>query len=107
MIRNVSYILEQQELKTRAMYDRMLGNTLSHELLTPLNCIINMSNCLEDELEDFIREKKASEHADTVKLLGSTKDNAKLVWCSGKILEFTIRSMINRQRFMNENNVII
>ena len=42
-----------------------------------------------------------------MKLLSSTKDNAKLVWCSGKILEFTIRSMINRQRFMNENDVII
>ena len=54
MIRNVSYILEQQELKTRAMYDRMLGDTLSHELLNPLNCIINMSTCVEDELKDFI-----------------------------------------------------
>ena len=85
----------------------MLGNTLSHELLTPLNCIINMSTCLEDELQSFIMEKKATEKSDTVQLLGSTKDNAKLVWCSGKILEFTIRSMINRQRFMNESNVII
>ena len=36
-------MLEQQQLKTRAEYDRKLTNTLSHELLTPLNCIINVS----------------------------------------------------------------
>ena len=43
LIRNVNYVLEQQQLKTRAEYDRRLTNTLSHELLTPLNCIINTS----------------------------------------------------------------
>lgn len=28
------------------------------------------------------------------------------MWSSGRILEFTIRSMINRQRFSNENKIL-
>ena len=60
LIRNVNYVLEQQQLKTRAEYDRRLTDTLSHELLTPLNCIINMSEPLmldaEDELKPFIQK---------------------------------------------------
>ena len=47
LIRNVNYIIEQQKLKTRALYDRKLTNTLSHELLTPLNCIVNLSEQLK------------------------------------------------------------
>jgi len=43
LIRNVDYIIEQQKLETRASFERQLTNTLSHELLTPLNCIINIS----------------------------------------------------------------
>lgn len=29
---------------TKSVYDRKLTNTLSHELLTPLNCIMNLSD---------------------------------------------------------------
>ena len=60
LIRNVNYVLEQQQLKTRAEYDRRLTNTLSHELLTPLNCIINMSeplmNDAEKQLQPYIQK---------------------------------------------------
>jgi signal transduction histidine kinase len=50
LIRNVNYIIEQQKLQTRASYDRKLTNTLSHELLTPLNCIVNLSEHLKVQL---------------------------------------------------------
>ncbi len=50
LLRNVDYIIEQQKLETRASFERQLTNTLSHELLTPLNCIINVSESL---YEDF------------------------------------------------------
>jgi len=38
-------------LETRASFERQLTNTLSHELLTPLNCIINLGESLKDESE--------------------------------------------------------
>ena len=58
LIRNVNYIVEQQRLQTQAMYDRKLTNTLSHELLTPLNCITNLSEHLKDQLGARLEKKE-------------------------------------------------
>lgn len=51
LLRNVNFVIEQQRLKMRAVYEARLNNTLSHELLTPLNCIINLSDCLKLEAQ--------------------------------------------------------
>ena len=51
LIRNVNHVMEQQRLKTRALYERKLTNTMSHELLTPLNCINNLSEHLKEAQE--------------------------------------------------------
>ena len=58
LIRNVDFVIEQQKLQTRAMYERKLTNTLSHELLTPLNCIINLSEPLMEETQAKVDAKK-------------------------------------------------
>ena len=60
ILRNVSYLIEQQRLQTAASYDKRLTNTLSHELLTPLNSIINLSECL---MVDYDNNRVASEAA--------------------------------------------
>ena len=49
LLRNVNYVVEHSKLEQKAMYESKLTNTLSHELLTPLNCIINMSEQMEIE----------------------------------------------------------
>ena len=59
LLRNVDYIIEQQKLETKASFERQLTNTLSHELLTPLNCIINVSEGLHGESKDSIAQAKA------------------------------------------------
>ena len=61
ILRNVNYVIEQEKLQTRAIYDRKLTNTLSHELLTPLNCIINLSEYLKDNVEAKIEKAPVSE----------------------------------------------
>ena len=106
LIRNVNYVLEQQQLKTRAEYDRKLTNTLSHELLTPLNCIINVSKPTVDEAESKLQkyQEKFGEDLDDpsvkikLKKLREKSLRLQLIWSSGKILEFTICSMIARQQ---------
>lgn len=56
-IRNVNFIVEQQRLLTQSLYDRKLTNTLSHELLTPLNCITNLSDHLNEEVQEQVVKK--------------------------------------------------
>ena len=43
LLRNVRQIVEQQRLASQSLYERKLTNTISHELLTPLNCLLNLS----------------------------------------------------------------
>ena len=83
LLRNVDYIIEQQKLQMESVYNRKLTNSLSHELLTPLNCIVNLSEDLLAKQTDLLATKTSKKHLEKV-------------WSSGKILDFTIRSMINR-----------
>lgn len=55
VIRNVNYVVEQQKLVSRSIYDRKLTNTLSHELLTPLNCITNLSRSLKADYANKVQ----------------------------------------------------
>ena len=77
----------------RASYDRRLTNTLSHELLTPLNCIVNLSEHLKVQLENKLDAMKNKEN---IKCARKTKEDKKnmqyyvQIWSSGKILEYSI-----------------
>ena len=113
LIRNVNYIIEQQKLETRASFERQLTNTLSHELLTPLNCIINLSENLKDEGEYVIEKlvkkynkKQSDRNGKKLQNARETSSHNELVWSSGKILEYTIKSIISRQQYNEENRVI-
>lgn len=96
LIRNVNFIIEQQRLQTKSVYDRKLTNTLSHELLTPLNCILNVSSNLQEEIDDKLAKYADNAPKKKLKKLKREKECFECVWSSGKILEFTIRSIINR-----------
>ena len=78
----------------QSIYDRKLSNSLSHELLTPLNCIVNLSEELMDSPPDGVFSP------------AQFTNQVEQIWSSGKILDFTVRSMINRERFNDNNRVL-
>lgn len=129
IIRNVSYIIEQQKLLTRSVYDRKLTDTLSHELLTPLNCVINLSEHLRSDLKSELKaladevaaagdnrapsDPMAQMPRESIERLedkrmrkGKQADYCELVWSSGKMLEFIIRSIISRQQYQDRNVIV-
>ena len=57
VIRNISVIIEFEKVKNENKYQELLTATMSHEMLTPLNSIINLSVHIEQKmLNRFIKE---------------------------------------------------
>lgn len=52
---DITQMMDYMNKRTRQEYDRMLTNTLSHELLTPLNCIINLTEFLKEGAASTIK----------------------------------------------------
>ena len=50
VIRDISLIIEFEKEKNENKYQELLTATMSHEMLTPLNSIINLSMYLEQRL---------------------------------------------------------
>lgn len=50
VIRNISVIIEFEKVKYENKYQELLTATMSHEMLTPLNSIINLSIYIEQKL---------------------------------------------------------
>ena len=50
VIRDISLIIEFEKEKNENKYQELLTATMSHEMLTPLNSIINLSIYLEQKL---------------------------------------------------------
>ena len=50
VIRDISLIIEFEKEKNENKYQELLTATMSHEMLTPLNSIINLSMYLEQKL---------------------------------------------------------
>jgi signal transduction histidine kinase len=58
VIRNISVIIEFEKVKNENKYQELLTATMSHEMLTPLNSIINLAIYIEQKLfQRFIKEK--------------------------------------------------
>jgi signal transduction histidine kinase len=47
VIRNISVIIEFEKVKNENKYQELLTATMSHEMLTPLNSIINLAIYIE------------------------------------------------------------
>ena len=57
VIRNISVIIEFEKVKNENTYQELLTATMSHEMLTPLNSIINLAIYIEQKLfQRFIKE---------------------------------------------------
>ena len=57
VIRNISVIIEFEKVKNENKYQELLTATMSHEMLTPLNLIINLAMYIEQKLfQRFIKE---------------------------------------------------
>ena len=117
LIRNVNYIVEHSKLQQQASYESKLTNTLSHELLTPLNCIINMSEQMNQEalaqIDDLKEELKSSspQNAEEINckimMQEMGAERLELVWSSGKILELMVMSIISRQKYNTGDNNLL
>ena len=57
-----------------ASFDRKLTNTLSHELLTPLNSIINLADCLMFDQAASSRAPEAAQVNQVVEQKSKDKD---------------------------------
>lgn len=51
LIRNITHIINYEKQKNEGKYQELLTGTMSHEMLTPLNTIINLSNIVEMKLK--------------------------------------------------------
>lgn len=51
VIRNISLIVEFEQIKSENKYQELLTATMSHEMLTPLNSIINLAVYLEEKIK--------------------------------------------------------
>jgi signal transduction histidine kinase len=50
LIRNITHIINYEKHKNEGKYQELLTGTMSHEMLTPLNIIINLSNIVDLKL---------------------------------------------------------
>ena len=69
VIRNITFIVEFEKVKNEGKYQELLTATMSHEMLTPLNSIINLSNFVEKKLTKIksSKEKEPRRRRDSVK----------------------------------------
>lgn len=51
LIRNITHIIKYEKQKNEGLYQELLTGTMSHEMLTPLNTIINLSSFVEMKLQ--------------------------------------------------------
>ena len=79
IIRNVSHISRQEKLSNENEYHQALVKTRSHEDLTPLNAIINITEVM---LEDETISK-------------DQQQSLNIIWSSGKLLEYNIQSSLS------------
>ena len=57
LLRNISHIIKYEKSKNQTKYQELLTATMSHEMLTPLNSIINLSIFLEAKFrKNFYQE---------------------------------------------------
>lgn len=54
LIRNITHIINYEKHKNENKYQELLTGTMSHEMLTPLNTIINISGIIEMKLKKAV-----------------------------------------------------
>jgi len=81
----VTHVLQHEKLRNEFEYIQLLIETMSHEQLTPLNAILNLS---EYHLKGLREEKFFS--------AGEQKRYMEIIWSSAKILEYGTKSQLSQ-----------
>ncbi len=76
VIRDISLIIEFEKEKNENKYQELLTATMSHEMLTPLNSIINLSMYLEQRL--CSRQQRDEQHTISDGSRGGSTDKVEL-----------------------------
>lgn len=63
MIRNISYIISGEKQKNDSKYLELLAAAVSHEMMTPLNAIINLTKYLKSKFINYDSPKTSSSEA--------------------------------------------
>ena len=58
LINDISDFLKNQHSKMKSNFTKQLTATLCHEVMTPLNCIINISDILKISCDSFFQKLK-------------------------------------------------
>ena len=69
-ISDVSEIIKGEQEKAQLMYQEAMMGTFSHEFMTPLNSIVNLTNMLKEILQ---------ENETCSKLLGLVQNSSKML----------------------------
>ena len=51
IIRNITHIIDNEKTNNQKKYLELLAGTVSHEMMTPLNSILNLSKIILDKIE--------------------------------------------------------
>ena len=51
LFRNITRVIQYEKEKNQFRYQEMLAGTISHEMKTPLNAILNMSSLIENKIQ--------------------------------------------------------
>lgn len=115
-------VLKSEKSKIKYNFQHQLTASLSHEQMTPLNSILNMSEMLESSLQSDILSKK---YGDPEKLPASNSSNqndklaqvvydisssqrtlfeyARIIWSSAQVLSLMVTSQMSHTKLnMNQ-----
>ncbi|TNV87448.1 hypothetical protein FGO68_gene5960 [Halteria grandinella] len=77
LIRNITHIINYEKAKNVGKYQEMLTGTMSHEMLTPLNTIINLSQFIELKISQLLMNNQHTKE-EQLKIINLTKQQLQL-----------------------------
>jgi signal transduction histidine kinase len=115
VIRNITFIIEYEKIKNANKYQELLTATTSHEMLTPLNSIINLSMFIEAKLTNRFKLELQQQATDGSKG-GSTSEIVDIkqslsfihiIKSSAHILQYLIKDLIDLMNIkLNKFNAV-
>ena len=81
----------------KRQYDEQMANTYQHDLINPLNEIVQQSRHLRD---------KASVATDTKEFRQEFTFMTDRIWCNGKMLQYLVLSIINEKKFSTASRML-
>lgn len=77
LIRNITHIINYEKAKNVGKYQELLTGTMSHEMLTPLNTIINLSQFIEIKISQLLTNNQQTKE-EQLKIINLTKQQLQM-----------------------------